>query len=93
MERGELATVVTVGFVGGMRVEEIAITVLAAAAVFGIPTGAMYRRTKADEVSSPQTWTGVMLALSVFLPILGPVLLWIVYAVSVGEGRTGNGSP
>lgn len=45
------------------------------------PTWGMYKRTsKLDNNARWRLWTATMLTMSILLPVIGPVILWLLYA-------------
>jgi len=59
------------------------VPLLALLAFVVVPTVGMYREAAAHDPGNVAVWTVAMLVLAVVAPLLGPVVLWVVYTVIV----------
>ncbi|AGB29978.1 hypothetical protein Natpe_0027 [Natrinema pellirubrum DSM 15624] len=64
-----------------IQTEELILISAAIVVMVGIPTAGMYFRATEDDTDRVFLLTGVMLVTSILIPIIGPIVLWIGYAL------------
>ncbi len=58
--------------------EGLVLVVVVGILLVGVPTIGIYRESSTQS-DHPYSWTGGMFLLSVLAPVIGPVVLWILY--------------
>lgn len=62
---------------------ELAVMFSLVAIIVGIPTWGMYRESTKYDDDHAYVWTGAMFVISILAPIIGSIILWILYTVIV----------
>jgi hypothetical protein len=63
---------------GEARIEILVLLLTVGTLLIGVPTIGMYREADQHD-NHPSAWTGSMFLLALGIPVLGPILLWLLY--------------